>query len=102
MRSCRLDVVKDQLQILYISLGIEEAHHAYSKDGHTYTVDELFEHLVETVIPMYVDFKRKGKFPTVAPLKLLCPPNVATLRTMSELGNELYKKTEIEQARLRK
>ena len=39
---------------------------------------------------------------TVAPLKLLCPPNLATLRTISELGNDLYKQTEIKQVRLRK
>ena len=53
--------------------------------------DELFKHLVELAIPLYVDLKRKGKLPTVAPLKLPCPPNVATLGTMSELGNDLYK-----------
>ena len=35
VRSCRLDVVKDQLHIVYIGLVLEEAHHAYSKDGHT-------------------------------------------------------------------
>ena len=40
--------------------------------------------------------------PTVAPLKLPCPPNVAILGTMSELGNDLYKQTEIEKVRLRK
>ena len=91
MRSCRSDVVKDHLHILYIGLGIEEAHHAYSKDGHTYTADELFEQHPETAILLYVDLKRKGKLPTVAPLKLPCPPNVATLGTMSELGNDLYK-----------
>ena len=96
VRSCRLDVVKYQLHILYIGLVIKEAHYAYSKDVHTYTADELFENLVETAI----DLKRKGKFPTMAPLKLPCPPNVATLGTMSELGNELYKQTEIEQVRL--
>ena len=83
-------------------MGIEEAHDAYSKDGHTYTADELFKHLVETAIPLYVDLKRKGKLTTVAPLKLPCLPNVATLGTMSELGNNLYKQTEIEQVRLRK
>ena len=86
VKSCRSDVVKYQLHILYIGLGIEEAHHMYSKDGHTYTADKLFEHLVETEIPLYVDLKRKGKLPTVALLKLPCPPNVATLGTMSELG----------------
>ena len=56
-------------------------------------VYELFEHLVETANPLYVDFKRKGKLPTVVPLKLPCPPNVATLGTMSELGNDIYKQT---------
>ena len=102
MRSCRLDVVKDQLHILYIGLVIEEIHHAYSKYSHIYTADELFEHLVDAAIPLYVDLKRKVKLLTVAPLKLPCPPNVATLVTMSELGNNLYNQTEIEQVRLRK
>ena len=83
-------------------MGIEEAHYAYSKDVHTYTADERFEHLMETVIPLYVDLKRKGKLPTVAPMKLLCQPNVATLGNMSELGNDLYKQTEIYQVRLKK
>ena len=79
VRSCRLDVVKYQLRILYIGLVIEEAHHAYSKYGYNYTADELFEHLVETAIPLYIALKRKGNFPAVASLKLSCPPNVATL-----------------------
>ena len=102
MRSCGLDVVKDQLYILYIVLVIEEAHHVYSKYDHTYTADDIFEHLADMAIPLYVDLKRKGKFPTVAPLKLRCPPNVATLGTMSELGKDLYKQTDIEQVSLRK
>ena len=89
-------VVKYQLHILYIGLVIEEAHHAYSKDVHTYTANELFEQLMDMAILMYIDLKRKGKFPTVAPLKLPCLPNVATMGTMSELGNELNKQTEIE------
>ena len=38
----------------------------------------------------------------MAPLKLPCLKNVATLGTMSELGNNLYKKTDIEQVRMRK
>ena len=83
-------------------MGIEEAHDAYSKDGHTYTADELFKHLVDTAILLYVGLKRKGKLPTVAPLKLPCPPKVATLGPMSGLVNNLYKQTDIEQVRLRK
>ena len=50
---------------------------------------------------LYVDLKRKGKFRTVVLLKLLCLPNVATLGTMSKLGNNLYRQTEIEKLRLR-
>ena len=56
---------------------------------------------MEKVIPMYFYLKRKGKLPTVALLKLPCPPNVATLETISELGNDLYKQTDIEQVSLR-
>ena len=91
-----MDLVKYQLHILCIGLGIEEVHNAYSKNGHTYTEYDLFEHLVETEILLYVDLKRKGNFLTVAPLKLPYPPKVATLGTISELGNDLYKQTDIE------
>ena len=54
------------------------------------------------MISLYVDLKRKGKFPTVASLKMPCPTNVATLVTMSELGNDIYIYKEIDQMRLRK
>ena len=57
---------------------------------------------MDTALPLYVDLKRKGKLPTVVPLKLPCPSNVATLGTMSELGNNLYKQTYIEHVRPRK
>ena len=97
-----MNVVKYQLHIRYIVLGIEEAHHAYSKGGSTYTADELFEHLVDTAILLYVDLKRKGKLPTMASLKLPCHTNMATLGTMSELGNGIYKQIEIGKARPRK
>ena len=38
----------------------------------------------------------------MAPLKLPCLKNVATLGTVSELGTDLYKHTDIEKLRLRK
>ena len=53
-------------------------------------------------ISLCIDLKRKGKLPTVTPLKLPCLPNMATLGTMSELDNELYNQTEIGQVRPRK
>ena len=70
--------------------------------GHTYTADELFEQIVDMAILLYVDLKIKGKFPTVALLKLPCPPNVAMLGNMSELGNKIYTQIEIEEVSLRK
>ena len=91
-----MGAVKDHIRIFYIGLGVEESHNAYSKYGHTYKADELLKTLMETEIPLYVDLKRKGKLPTVAPLKLPCLPNVATLVTMSELGNDINKQTEID------
>ena len=101
-RGCRSDVLKHQLGIFYIGLGIEKAHHAYSKHSHTYTADDLFGHLMEMTISLYFDVKRKGKLWTVVPLKLQFPPNVVMLGAMSELVNGIYKQVEIEQARLRK
>ena len=96
-----MDVAKDQLHIFCLKVGKEEAHHPYSKNNYTYTADELFKHLVETAIPVYLTLKRKGKLPTMAPLKLPTPPNVPTLGTMSELGKDLYEQTENEQVKLR-
>ena len=101
VRSCRMDVVKDQILILLFGLGIEEAHHPWSKDGHTYSADELFEHLATVAIPRYVELKRAGKLPTEAPMTLPRAPNTVTLGTMSELGNNLYEQTEADRARLR-
>ena len=102
VKSFRLDVLKYQLHILYIGLIIEDSHPAYSKEVNTYLAEEIFEHLVETAIPLYIDLKKKGKLPTVAPLKLSCLPNLAMLRNMSGLGNNIYKQTKIEQVRMRK
>ena len=81
---------------------IEESHHAYSNDSYTCTVYELFEYLVEMAILLYIDLKRNVKLLTVAPLKMPCRPNVATLVTKSELGSALYKQTYIEQVMMRK
>lgn len=48
----RLESVKEQILIRYIGLGWEEAHHPWSFRGRAFTPDELFEHLIEVVIPL--------------------------------------------------
>ncbi len=48
----KLRYVKEQIQIRHLGLGWEKAHHPWSSKGHIYDADELFAHLVGTVIPM--------------------------------------------------
>ena len=62
--------------------------------GYYYTADELFEYPVTIAIMLYMNLKKEGKLPTVAPMKMPSAPNMATLGTMSELVNNLYKQTE--------
>ena len=52
-------------------------------------------------IMLYMNLKKEGKFQTVSPMKMPSAPNMATLGTMSELGNDIYKQMENEQERLR-
>jgi hypothetical protein len=44
--------VKEHIHIHDLGLGWEEAHHPWSQNGHTFTPDELFEHLCNVVIPL--------------------------------------------------
>ena len=37
VRSCRLDIAKEQIHIRYSGLRIEDTHHPWLGDGHTYT-----------------------------------------------------------------
>ena len=53
-----MNVVKDQLHIHLFGLGIKETYHQWSKEGYTYTLDELFEHLV-VAIPKYLVLKAR-------------------------------------------
>ena len=43
--------MKEQLQIRIIGFGWKDLHHPWSNDGHVYTSDELFEYLLNTIIP---------------------------------------------------
>jgi hypothetical protein len=95
MRGNKLEAVKEQLSIAYLGLGIEGAHHPWSeKQGtvaYTFTVDELFEHFVLTVLPLVNELKRKGKLPTEPPLNVPSSPETMTCGTTSELGEDLFK-----------
>ena len=48
----RIRILKQQLLIYVLGLGIEKAHHPWSEGGHTFTADELLEWLITTMMPM--------------------------------------------------
>jgi hypothetical protein len=49
----RLSSVKEQILIRYLDLGWVEAHHPWSKKGHsTYSAAELLEHFLKVVLPL--------------------------------------------------
>ena len=62
MTANKLEAVKEQILIRYLGLGIKEAHHPWSKGQHTYTVDELLDHLMKNVIPLESELKRGKNF----------------------------------------
>ena len=70
--------VKEQILIVYLGLGFEEAWHIWSKDGKEYTAVELLEHFIKVCIPL----TRTRKLPKKAPVehpKLLNLPTLGTI-----------------------
>ena len=92
--TAKLEAVKEQILIRFLGLGIEEAHHPWSRDGHTFSADELFRHLVETVIPLVDRLEEDGKLPTKPPLKLPEVPQTSKVGTTSRLGTQIFAKDE--------
>ncbi len=71
--------MKEQILIIYLGLGWEEAHHPWSKNKFQYTALELLKHLCEVVI-LLQDVK---EVPDQAPNKLPARPDSFTLGTKS-------------------
>ena len=83
--------VKENILIHYLGLGCVEAHHPWSRKDHTFTYDELFEHLIEVVIPL-ADEK---EIPTFAPVSLPDLPDGFTVGTRSSLRKDLDDKRKL-------
>jgi hypothetical protein len=62
----KLYYVKEQIKICHLGLGWEKAHHPWSSKGCNYEPDELFAHLVGTVIPL----QWTEPIPTQPPIEL--------------------------------
>ena len=43
--------VKEQILIVHLGLGFEEAHHPWSRDRYEYSAVELLEHFVKVCFP---------------------------------------------------
>ena len=50
--AAKMKEVRNQILIRYLGLGWVKAHHPWSKNGRDYTHAELFDHLINTVIPL--------------------------------------------------
>ena len=49
--TARLNAVKEQIRIRIIGFGWQDLHHPWSKEGHTFTANELLQYLIDTLIP---------------------------------------------------
>ena len=70
--------------MIYLELGIEEAHHPWSDNTRPFTSRELLDHLVDKVSP----HEKTIILPTEAPITA---PTLATfqkVRTISRLASE--------------
>ena len=50
-RMAKLNAVRDQIQIHVIGFRWKDIHHPWSKEGHVYSSDDLFQYLVNKIIP---------------------------------------------------
>ena len=78
--------VKEQMLIIYLGLGFEEAWHLWSKDGREYTAVELLEHFIKVCIPLTRTQKLLKETPMEHPRIL----NLPTLDTMTSDVTKYY------------
>ena len=83
--------------IVSIGLGLEGAHHPWSKDRHTFKADELFDHFINGVLPLIKKLEKEGKLPKEPPLSLPSQQNLVQLGTMSELAVDIFERPEMDE-----
>ena len=71
--------VREQILIVHLGLGFEEAHHTWSSDRYEYSAVELIEHFVKVFIPLN---KNKNP-PKEAPMEHLRLPEFPKLGTIT-------------------
>ena len=76
-----LRVMKEQILTRLLGLGWEEAHHPWSHGIRTYTADDLFNHLIDVVIPL-ADWLAVSSNP---PASLPSPPDIPVIATNASI-----------------
>ena len=76
----KLRHVKDQILMRYLGLGRVEAHHPWYLKGRAFTAEELFDHLINVVIPLATDGRH---IPCEPPVNLPKVPDSIIVGTKS-------------------
>ena len=78
--------MKEQILIVHLSLGFEEAYNSWSKDGDEYTSLQLIEHFVKVCLPL----TKTRKFPKEAPMEHPCLPELPILGMLASDASNYY------------
>ena len=80
--------MKEQILIVHLGLGFEEAHHPWSKDGDDYTALQLIEYFVKVCLPLI----KTRKVPKDASMEHPRHPELPILGTLASDVSNYYTK----------
>ena len=80
--------LKEQILIVHLGLGFEEAYHPWSKDGDDYTALQLIEHFVKFCLPL----TKTRKVPKEAPMEQPRLPEFPNLGMLASDVSNYYTK----------
>ena len=78
--------MKEQILIVHLGLGFEEAYHPWSKDGDDYTALQRIEHFVKVFLPL----TKTRKVPKDAPTENPPLPELPILGTLASDVSNYY------------
>ena len=78
--------MNEQIIIVHLGLGFDEAHHSWSRDRYKYSAVELIEQFVKVCLPL----TKKKNIPTEAPMEHPRLPEFPTLGRLTGDVDEYY------------
>ena len=78
--------MKEQILIVHLGLGFEEAYNPWSKDGDDYTALQLIEHFVKVCLPL----TKTREVPKKAPMEHPRLPELPILGTLASDVSNYY------------